>query len=615
MLNAFRSRGLSSVVYGVVIIATILVFVIQFNPSAGKKTASLDEQCAAKVRSWCINPKDHLAAFRILIPRGPQGELQTQRAKQMGLMKVALDGLVERELLVNEADRIGISVTDDEVTDEIYNGFIHVSVPSDQPGLAAALNVTDGKVPVGFRDQKTKRFDMKVYERSIKAIVGRSPTEFREEQARELLAAKMRELVKTPVRVSEVEALESYIDEKSTANVATVQVRQSWAAKYAVPTPASDVDNWGKEPANQAIIDGAVKARSTSHLREILVKFISNAAPAAAPAAGDKAAAKEKVDKALARVKSGEPFAKVAKEVSDDLTASSGGDVGEKSDNLEIALREAADKLKPGETTETPIEGDTGYAILMREAPKTEADLAQLRKDTVRELYVKTKAPDAAKSLADRILTGMKSGKAPDGVVKDALAPIVASYAAAHPPAAVPAHHAAAHASVDGGAPVSPVDGGASAEGGGSAPPTLTDTPDTDPTRPQVNTSAAFNKGGDPLPTLPSDSTTQLLKFAFSPTVKDDDVLGESLKADDGFTVVQLKQHKTATKEEFDKDRDTYLATLVGRKEIEALSLYVKRLKEQAKGEIKIDEKYMAEKTGSKDGGLPLPGEDEEEGP
>src|SRR5580658_6514981 len=141
MLNAFRSRGLSSVVYGVVIIATILVFVIQFNPSAGKKTASLDEQCAAKVRSWCINPKDHLAAFSILIPRGPQGELQTQRAKQMGLMKVALDGLVERELLVNEADRLGISVSDEEVTDEIYNGFIHVSVPSDNPGLAMSLNI------------------------------------------------------------------------------------------------------------------------------------------------------------------------------------------------------------------------------------------------------------------------------------------------------------------------------------------------------------------------------------------------------------------------------------------------------------------------------------------
>src|ERR1700722_18006663 len=146
MLSAFRSKGLTQAGYGIVIVATILVFVIQFNPSAGKKTATLGEQCAARVRGWCINPQDHLAAYRILIPRGPQGELQTGRAKQMGLMKVALDGLVERELLLGEAERIGISVTDDEVTDEIFNGFIHVSVPSDNPGLAASLNVMDGKV-------------------------------------------------------------------------------------------------------------------------------------------------------------------------------------------------------------------------------------------------------------------------------------------------------------------------------------------------------------------------------------------------------------------------------------------------------------------------------------
>src|SRR5580704_13018031 len=211
MLSLFRSRGLTSVVYGVIIVAMILVFVIQFNPSAGKKTATLGEQCAARVRGWCINPKDHMAAFRILIPRNQQGELQTKKAKQMGLLKVALDGLIERELLVNEAERIGIAVNEDEVTDEIFNGFIHVSVPSDNPGLAMSLNIADGRVYAGFRDQKSKRFDLKVYERSIKALVGRSPTEFREEQARELIAAKMRDLVRTPVRVSESEALESYV--------------------------------------------------------------------------------------------------------------------------------------------------------------------------------------------------------------------------------------------------------------------------------------------------------------------------------------------------------------------------------------------------------------------
>ena len=41
----------------------------------------------------------------------------------------------------------------------------------------------------------------------------------------------------------------------------------------------------------------------------------------------------------------------------------------------------------------------------------------------------------------------------------------------------------------------------------------------------------------------------------------------------------------------------------------------MKRLKEQAKSAIKVDEKYMAEKAGTKDGGPePPPGEEEDEG-
>jgi peptidyl-prolyl cis-trans isomerase D len=512
MLSVFRSRGLSSVVYGVIIVAIILVFVIQFNPSAGKRTASLDEQCAARVGGWCINPKDHLAAFRILIPRGPQGELETQKAKQMGLMRVALDGLVERELLIREANRIGITVNDEQVTDEIYNGFIHVSVPSDNPGLSSQLNIVDGKVYAGFRDSKTKRFEVKVYERSIKALVGRSPSEFREEQARELVAAKVRDIVRTPVRVSEVEARESYVDEKSTATVTYLQVRQSWATKYAVPTSAVEVDAWAKEAENKALVDAAMKERAT------------------------------------------------------------------------------------------------------KDGPKTDAQIAEVHKDVVLELYTKIKAPAEAKSVADRILGNLKAGKIAEDALKEALAPVVARYAAAHSaPAAVPVHSAAhGSATADGGSSGDAVNDASTRAMSDAAPP-KTDTPDTDPTRPQVLTSSPFNKGGDPVPELSAASTSKIVNFVFG-DAKDGDAI--VVKADDGFVLVQLRQHKTATKQEFDKDKETYLLTLLARKQAEALSLYVKRLKDQAKSEIKIDEKYLAEKTGTKDGGAPTgPGEEEDEGP
>ena len=48
---------------------------------------------------------------------------------------------------------------------------------------------------------------------------------------------------------------------------------------------------------------------------------------------------------------------------------------------------------------------------------------------------------------------------------------------------------------------------------------------------------------------------------------------------------MQLKEHKASTKDEFDKEKETYLQTLLAAKQAEALALYVKRLREAAKAE------------------------------
>ncbi|MEO7111744.1 MAG: SurA N-terminal domain-containing protein, partial [Polyangiaceae bacterium] len=264
MLSLFRQRGLTSIIYGAIIVAMIAVFVIQFRPNSGEKTASINESCAATVRGRCIDPKEQRAAYRLLIPRDQQGNLLTGRAKSMGLIKIATDGLVDRELLCAEADRIGVTVSDDEVSDEIIHGFIHVSVPADRPDMAASLRVGDGRLYVGFKDPKTKEFDVKVYERTIRNLVGRSPTEFREGQARELLASKMRDIVRSPVRVSEGEALDNYINEKSSARLSYVSVSALYVQKYATPAAEADVDKWAADKEHEKKIDELVAQRSSA---------------------------------------------------------------------------------------------------------------------------------------------------------------------------------------------------------------------------------------------------------------------------------------------------------------------------------------------------------------
>jgi hypothetical protein len=98
------------------------------------------------------------------------------------------------------------------------------------------------------------------------------------------------------------------------------------------------------------------------------------------------------------------------------------------------------------------------------------------------------------------------------------------------------------------------------------------------------------------------------MTFAFA--AKDGDVLADPVRTADAFVVVALKQHKVATREEFEKDRDAFQEDLVRTKRDDALSRYVKRLREQAKDAIKVDESYVQEQ--KTDGGAG-PADDDEE--
>jgi peptidyl-prolyl cis-trans isomerase D len=605
MLDIFRQRGISNVIYGAVIVATILAFVITFRPQAQQKTASLSQACVARVRGRCIEPKDFSSAYRVLMPSRSQAV-----SRRMNLKKVTLDGLIERELLADEAKRLGIAVTDKEVTDQLYAGFIRVSIPAADPHLAqsmlsemyqgyarqgiipqdvaqAQMAERDTAIPVDFRDPKTKMFDMKVYERTVRNISNRSTTEFREEQARELLAAKMRDAVRDPVRVSAAEAWEDYERRYSTATLTYIPVKEAWAARWAVDPKQADVDAWLKD--NQATFDKTLEehkkdaAPKAGHIRHIVVKLPYGATD------DEKAAAVAKLSWAVARIKAGESFAEVAREVSEDpASATKGGDLGDKTDAFASAapFKIAADALKPGEMTAGAVETQFGYHVIAKDDPAKAADVeAQVKRSLLKTMVAKDKAVQTAQVLAKKVNEAMRAGKSAEDAMKDAVAPYV------HPekiemlkvlPA--PPGADAADAGSDSKAPA--------ATQKQALPPATFDA-STDNDRPQTQTSSAFNRGGDPFPGLSPDSQAALIAFSFSG--KDGNVMDAPVRTADGFNVVQLKQHKVATREEYEKDRASFEKDMLGAKRDEALGLYVRRLREQAKDDIKIDESYTQE--------------------
>ncbi len=619
MLDVFRNKGLSTIVYGVIIVGMVLVFVIQFNPSAGKKSASLNETCVATVKGWCVGPKDLQASFRLLAPR--DREMTTQQTTQ--LRKIALDGLVERELLTHEADRLGITVSDGEVTDNIFDGILHVSLPSDDPSKTSGLGGPDGRRFANFRDSKTKMFDNKVYERTIKNLVGRSPAEFREEQAREILAAKVRDLVRTPVRVSEDEAGERYIAEKSQAQIEQWVFKNAYFARWLSPTTDAALAAFTDNAANKAQAEALVEERKkdslpvANHLRQILAKVGSKADDK------EKAIALSKVSLAAARLKAGEAFADVAREMSDDKASGlRGGDLGDKSDPLPADLQPVANALKPGEVTHEAYESALGYHLLERDDPATSADVeAKLHKDALVELETKERAPAAAKAAAARFIAEVKAGKSAD----DVLTELATNLDKAHPaPALLILHPLPPEPSAaDAGAETTAATDAGAAKANATArkpPPAVTNAKPvpqaadstfdalTDPDRPTTETSSSFNKTGDAFASLSPQASQKVNQFAF--TAKENDITAEPMESDEAFVVLRVKQQKPATKEEFDKDRPQYMASLLALKQAEALATYTKRLLDASRGDIKIDDSILHPK--APDGGVAPTDEDEE---
>jgi peptidyl-prolyl cis-trans isomerase D len=614
MLEFFRQKGLSNVLYGAIMAGTILTFVIGFRPNASMRTASINQVCAARVRGRCIDPKDFTAAYRMVMPAR-----SAQASRRLNLKRVALDGLIERELLNDEARRLGITVTDREVTDELYAGYVRASIPAADPAVAqqvlqemyqgyayvgvvtrdvATAHITDGDtaIPVDFRDPKSQAFDIKVYERKVRNLANRSTEEFRESQARELLAAKMRDIIRDPIRVSEQEAFVAYKRQYETAILAWVPVKESWAARWAVDAPTAAVDAWVKE--HQAEYDAALADRTkedapqAGHIRHILVKTPYGATD------DEKALAVAKLGWAAARIHAGEPFAEVARDVSEDPgSASKGGDVGDKTDGFVPPFRLTADGLKPGETSPA-VETQFGFHLITRDDPARDAEVAaQLRRSLGRAMFAKANATQTAQGIAKKIEEQIHAGLAPEDAVRLVTTPFVRAVKVeslkvllAPPPA-----------TGDAGAPTAPP---------APLPSRRFDT-SSDPDRPQMQTSSAFNRGGDPFPGLSPDGSTAVVGFAFGSGVKDDDVMPEPVRTPDAYVVVQLRQHNATTADDFAKSRDTFVEGLLRAKRDEALAFYVRRLRQAAKNDIKIDDSFVQEAKG--DGGAGGANDEEDE--
>jgi peptidyl-prolyl cis-trans isomerase D len=386
MLDILRSKSrsvLTYVLFGIIIV----VFVVSFGPgSQGCQVEGLSAHSAVEVDGYVVAPADFEEAYANLFRtyQARVGQSFTRElADQLGLRNVAMNQLVDRVLVVQEAKRRGLRVTPDEINRVVW------AIPSFQ---------TDG------------RFDIELYRRAVRQAYG-SESRFEERLVDDLMFQKMMALLRQGALVSEDEVRAAWSADADRVDLEWVRFPLAAARKEVKVSDAEVAALLKKDAAKiqQAYKDNAARYEIQKKVkaRHILVKV-----PDGAPAAQDEAA-KKKVAGLAERVKK-EPFALVAKETSDDAaTREKGGDLGTFGPGLMAKpFDEAAFSLKAGEVS-APVRTRFGWHLILVDAVEEGrvVPLKEVEASLAREILELEGAGKIADRRAREALAQAKGGK------------------------------------------------------------------------------------------------------------------------------------------------------------------------------------------------------------
>jgi len=325
---------------------------------------------AAKVNGEMIDPKDYAETLQAMTKqyREMMGSSFTEKmAEELKLGERALDSLVSQVLLLQEAKRLGLQVSDEELRQSIE------SVSYFQVG---------------------GQFDRRNYERFLR-MNRMTAEDFERIQRDRLLISEISNLIRlNSGRVSEEEALENYRFENERMNLQFVKVGpetfkgqvavneieekdyyQKHQEEFRIPTSIQvqylvfrPSDYEGKAQVTPEEIKryydvqkDRLKVPKRVRAREILIKVEAD------DPANKIEEKKKRAEEILEKAKKTKDFAALAKQYSESATASKGGELGwVQTGALEASLQGPLFSLKGGETSEL-LKGMAGFYILKAE--------------------------------------------------------------------------------------------------------------------------------------------------------------------------------------------------------------------------------------------------------
>jgi parvulin-like peptidyl-prolyl isomerase len=436
MLQSARRQGASIFIY-LIFCLLIAIFVLNFGPQNGSQGGGCSggTNVVVSVDGQEATQSSYHVAYANGYNRGT-GKQKTY---------VALETIIRREILAQEAESRGMRVDSELIQDQIKKGWFFLG---------------------GQRVQITGIFDedhiwnIKAF-KSWYGSMNVSRNSYDGEQGRGLMASIMAEILRDSVQVSRDEALAHYLFENNTVQYDVVAFKPD---AYRAAMKLTDADVARFLSTHAAEVETRYKTDERTYkgvkpqlqLRQIFIAKLEDEKPAAPPApqpgagsaagsgAGsgsatapavappapktdDKKSAEKKIgmsiadatkklEAARAAIAAGkQKFADAAKQLNtDEAMKASGGDLGWRTaDNAMLgdkAVTDAVKALKPGEMTPV-VATDRGVFLVLAES-KREGDLSfdqvkgELAKEIAKDVWAKEAAKRAALAALDKARSG-----------------------------------------------------------------------------------------------------------------------------------------------------------------------------------------------------------------
>jgi peptidyl-prolyl cis-trans isomerase D len=377
----------SKVTAQLLVIGISLAFIINFGPQAG--TACAPQAGPAAIADGLKISSGEFNRFyrqRLEQERSQRKGFDDKKAKAEGFAEKVAQELVDQRLMAMEGQARGLRMSDAMLRKMIRYWFRN-SMPEEG-------------------------WDQATYKRIIQGNYGISIAEWEENLRTEESATQVKAALLLASMPTQAQIRDRFNIDRTRSRFTALRIDRKIFEKEAKAPTDAEATAWAKVATNTAAIAAAYedqkgrfeqpKKVKASH---ILAKFKKGDAKA-------EEAAKAKIDSAKAKLDAGTDFAEVAKELSEDGSASKGGDLGFFGPGRMVkAFEEAAFGLKPGETSGI-VTSRFGFHIIkayeVKEAATT--SLEEATAELAKEMLQKEQVGKLAQAHAKLILTIMKNG-------------------------------------------------------------------------------------------------------------------------------------------------------------------------------------------------------------